>query len=180
MCEPTTILMIGTAVAGLYAQQQQADYQNDVNKNQTRNILTARAENANQIQLAQNQQADSASQKINENNIAMKEATGTYLAQGDLGGHSVDSMLASIATKGSKYNSSVEANLASQNMALQSQMTNVNNRTTSDINSLRTPASPDYLGTALKIGGAAYGSYVGGSKGTEGWDLSRTNRGSGD
>ena len=162
MCEPTTIMMgiaAVSAASGLYVQQQAADAQESMNSRQTTLALQARADNSDQVGLMQQQQHDLASQKINDYVIQTRDAQGTYIAQGDTG-MSVDAMMGDIGGKGAKYNSSVEQNLASSNMALDNQMRNVNTNAANTIAGLKTPTMPDYLGTALKIGGSAYGEYT--------------------
>ena len=49
------------------------------------------------------------------------------------------------------------------NQALDNQQVNVNRNAASEINGLKTPQQPDYLGAALKIGNTAYGAYTKGS-----------------
>lgn len=160
MCEPMTLLAIGSAAAGLYGQQQVADAQAASNDVQYGNALTARSENANQVTLRRGQEAEAAGEKINANNISMREAQATAIARAGPSGLSVDALLGDIGGKGAGYNQSVTANLDRVNLALDSQLTNVNTNAANTINGLKTPQAPDYLGTALKIGGAAYGAYT--------------------
>ncbi|MEO5690105.1 MAG: hypothetical protein ABIR54_22320 [Burkholderiaceae bacterium] len=152
-------LQIASAVAGLGMGIQTKVAGDASNKALTKNALTARAENANQVGLEEIQQHDAASQKIGANNQAAREAGATYLSQGGVGGLSVDAMLGDIAGKGAKYNSSVLSNLSSANAALDNQMRNVNTNAANVIAGEKTPATPDYLGTALQIGGD-YGNYL--------------------
>lgn len=159
MCEPTLIIAGISAVASLYAQKQAADSQNDSNQRQYTNTLAARAENANQIGLARSQAAQGATEKINANETAMREAQSTVRAQGGPSGLSVDALLAHIGGKGASYNDSVNQNFQRVNEDLNSRLTNVNRGASTEINALKTPAQPDYLGTALRIGNAAYGKY---------------------
>lgn len=121
---------------------------------QTKNALTARAANANQVNLEVIQAHDAASQKINSNNTAAREASGAVLAgSAGVGGISVDSLLGDISGKAGKYNTSVQANLDSQNASFQNQMANVNTGANNVINQERIAPPPDYLGTSLRIGG---------------------------
>lgn len=156
MCEPTTLAIMAAAstVAGLAGQAAAAKAQGNSNQRTYENALTARAENANQVNLERGQMADAAGQKINANNLSMREAQATAVAAAGPSGLSVDALLANLATKGGNYNESVTANLDRTNMALDNQLTNVNRSAASEINSLKTPVTPDYLGAGLKIGSA--------------------------
>lgn len=160
MCEPTTMMMltIASTAAGVIGQQQAQSSQVASNQRQFQAAIDARTQNANQVNLARVQATDQAGQKLNENSIALREAQATAVARGGPSGLSVDNLLASMGGKAGNYNQSVTENLDRTNMALDNQLTNVNNNATSTINGLKTPAPVDYLGAALKIGGA----YVGG------------------
>ena len=157
MCEPTTIMLsisAASAVGGVVAQSQAAKAQTNANNTQYANSARAQAENANQVNLARQQQTDLAGQKINANNLAMREAQSTAVASAGPTGLSVDALLADMARKGAGYNASVNQNLQSTNMALDNQLVNVNRNAASEVNSLKAPTNPDYLGAALKIGSA--------------------------
>jgi len=186
MCEATTLMLIMagvSAAAGVAQQKQQADYQEAVNEQQYKNTMAARAENINQVGLARQQHAESSAQKINEQNVARREAQAAVVAQGRLSGLSVDALLGDIERKGSSYNTSVHENFERVNMSLNNQLTNVNRGAAGEINSLRSPAKPDYLGAALKIG-SAYAGYSSGARTTGGRDpmnsIYYSNRGMGD
>ena len=152
-------IQIASAAAGLVGMRNASVSQTMSNNRQTTAAFTARAENANQVNLEVTQAHDAASQKINDNNAAAREASSTYLAQGQMGGLSVDALLGDIAGKADKYNTSVESNLGATNMALGNQMQNVNNNAASTIAQEKTPVMPDYLGTSLRIGGT-YADYL--------------------
>lgn len=146
------------SIAGLAGQASAASSMAASNEAQARNLMLSRAQNANQINLERVQNTDAAGQKINANNMAMREAQATTVARAGPSGLSVDALLGDIARKGATYDQSVTANLDRTNLALDSQLTNVNTQTTSGFNQMKTPASPDYLGTALKIGKDYYKS----------------------
>lgn len=156
MCEPTTILAISSAVVGVMGQQAAADSQSASNQRQYEAALKARAQNANQVGLERQQSSDAAGQKINDNNIAQREAQAAVVARAGPSGLSVDNLLANLGTRGANYNQSVNENLDRTNMALDNQLQNVNNSAESTINGLKTPNPVDYLGAALKIGTAGY------------------------
>jgi uncharacterized protein HemX len=159
MCEPTTIMLAVSAVAGLVAQNQAAKGQDQYNKQQARNSAQAQRDNWEQINTRRSQEAEAAAEKIAENNTAMREAQATQIASAGPGGLSMDALLGHIAQKGASYNDSVNANYQRINQGLDSQLTNVNRNAASEVNSLKAPAKVDYLGAALKIGNAAYTGY---------------------
>lgn len=156
MCEPTLIMMGISTAAGLVAQQNAASNQKRGNAAQYANSLRAQAENANQVGLAQAQESAAAGQKINDNNLAVREAQASVVARGGPSGLSLDALLGSIGAKGGAYNASVTDNLDRVNASLENQLTNVNRNAASEVNSLKPVTRPDYLGAALKIGSAAY------------------------
>lgn len=193
MCEPVTgtitmasIAAWGSAAAtasSLVIAQQQADAQSDANRRQFANIQQAQEDNSNQITLQRNQQTDSASQQINANNTALREAQSTQVASAGPSGLSVDALLGDMGRKGATYDQSVTANLDRVNQSLDNQQLNVNRGAASSANQMKTPQQPDYLGSALKIGNTAYGMYTpsttsGGVNSMD--DLYRSNRGVGD
>lgn len=163
MCEPVTIMMAVSAVAGAMQQRQVAKGQKAANAQQATNARKAQADNYDQINQRRGEEAEAAGQKINENSIAMREAQATQVASAGPGGLSVDALLGHIAQKGASYDDSVNANYQRINQGLDAQLTNVNRNAASEVNSLKAPIRPDYLGAALKIGNAAYGSYTAGS-----------------
>lgn len=158
MCEPTTIIMGISAVAGVIGQMQQASAVNSANQVQAANVRQAQADNWEQINLRRAQEAAAAGEKINENNTAMREAMATQVASAGPSGLSLDALLGHIAQKGASYNDSVNANYQRLNQGLDAQLKNVNRGAASDVNSLKAPPPVDYLGAALRIGGAAYGA----------------------
>ena len=163
MCEPTTLMLAisaASAGAGLLSQQAAADSQNESNQQQGRNLMLSRAQNANQINLERQQAGDAAGQKINANNMALREAQASTVARAGPSGLSLDALLGDMGRKGAGYNESVYANLDRTNMAVDNQLTNLNTQTSSGFNQMKTPAAPDYLGTALRIGS----SYVSSSQ----------------
>jgi len=145
-------LSAASGIAGVIGQQQAASSMAASNSAQYNNALLARAQNANQINLERVQAGDAAGQKLNANNMAMREAQSSVVARAGPSGLSVDALLADMGRKGAGYNESVTSNLDRTNMALDNQLQNVNNQAASTINNLKTPAPVDYLGAALKIG----------------------------
>ena len=147
-----------SAVAGLAGQASAANSMAASNAAQGRNLMLSRAQNANQVNLERVQAGDAAGQKINANNMALREAQASTVARAGPSGLSVDALLGDMGRKGASYNDSVNANLERTNLAMDNQLTNLNTQTSSGFNQMKTPAAPDYLGTALRIGGDYYKS----------------------
>ena len=162
MCEPTTALLVlsaASAAAGVYGQQQQAKAQNAYNDQQAKNTMEAYRANLAQTNLMQSQEHAAATQKINENNRAAEAAKATALVsagESGISGLSVDALLANLSGEQARYNESVNQNYENASMAIDNQRTNAQVNAASQINSLKTPQSPDYLGAALRIGTAVY------------------------
>ena len=162
MCEPTTALLVLSAastVAGVYGQQQQVKAQNAYNDQQAKNAMEAYKANLAQTNLMQSQEHAAATQKINENNRAAEAAKAKALVsagESGISGLSVDTLLADLSGEQARYNESVNQNYQNASMAIDNQRTNAQVTAASQINSLKTPQSPDYLGAALRIGTAVY------------------------
>lgn len=166
MCiDPVTALAIASVAStasSVYGQQQAANAQSAANQRQYDNTMRARAANINQTNLMQQQEREASSQKLDENNRAARAAQSTAaVAAGENGisGLSVDALMADLGTSQNRYNSSVYTNYDNSSMAIANQRENVDINAASQINSLKTPAMPDYFGAALRIGTAAYGAY---------------------
>lgn len=165
MCEPTTILAIASVastVASVSAQSQAADAQSAANQRQYENTMRARAANLNQTNLMQQQEREGSMQKLEQNNLAARaaQATATVSAgESGISGLSVDALMSDLGTKQNRFNSSVVTNYDNSSMAIANQRENVDINAASQINSLKTPAMPDYFGAALRIGNAVYNGY---------------------
>ena len=162
MCEPATamlVLSVASTAAGLYGQQQQAKAQNAYNEQQAKNTMEAYRANIAQTNLMQSQEQAAATQKINENNRAAEAAKAKALVsagESGISGLSVDALLADLSGEQARYNESVNQNYQNASMAIDNQRTNAQVNAASQINSLKTPQSPDYLGAGLRIGQAVY------------------------
>jgi hypothetical protein len=160
MCEPTTIALAIAAVgtgASLAQQEAAADSQTKSNNQQRENAIKARNENLAQIEVQKQQATTQAGQKTFENNLqAQKALATTTVAAGERGvsGLSVDSLLSEIDGNRGRYNTSVEANLKDNVTGFDLQRENVSTGANNAVSQLKTPQAPDYLGAALKIGGA--------------------------
>lgn len=162
MCEPTTILAIASvasAAGSVVAQSQAADAQSAANQRQYDNTMRAYRENVNQTNLMQQQEREASMQKVEDNNMKARAAQSTAaVASGESGisGLSVDALMGDIGFDQNRFNSSVQTNFDRAQGAISNQRENVYANAASQINGLQTPAAPDYLGAALKIGQAGY------------------------
>jgi len=153
------IASVASTAATLAAQQQAAKAQERANQRQYESALQARAANINQTNLMQQQEREGSMQKLEENNLAARAAQATAnVSAGEAGisGLSVDSLIADLGTKQNRYNTSVETNFDRSVQAIEIQRENASINAASQINQLKTPAAPDYVGAALRIGQAAY------------------------
>ena len=152
-------LSVASTVAGVYGQQQQAKAQQAYNDQQAKNAMEAYKANLAQTNLMQSQEHAAATQKVNENNRAAEAAKAKALVsagESGISGLSVDALLANLSGEQARYNESVNQNYENASMAIDNQRTNAQVNAASQINSLKTPQSPDYLGAALRIGTAVY------------------------
>lgn len=162
MCDPMTAMLVITAVtsaATVDAQQKQANAQEQTNQRQYENSLKAMAANVNQTNAEHMQQREASMQKLEENNMAARSAAATaQTAAGENGvsGLSVDALMADLGTKQQRYNSSVDTNYQNIESAINSQRENIGINAASQVNSLKTPAMPDYASAGLRIADAAY------------------------
>ena len=72
--------------------------------------------------------------------------------------HSLDALLAEIDASSARYDDSVKSNLTDKVVSFDLQRDNVQTGAVNSVSQLRSPQAPDYLGAALKIGGA-YSNY---------------------
>lgn len=163
MCGPLAVMAamtVASTVAQTYQQKQAANAQDDANKRQYDATMQAYANNVNQTNLMQSQEHDAAVAKMTENNMAAQKAMSTAaVSAGESGvsGLSVDALLSDLAGQRDRYNDSVEHNYQNASMAIANQRQNVHANAASQINQLRTPQQPDYIGAGLRIGQAVYG-----------------------
>lgn len=159
MCDiPTTLSVLKTA-SEVYGQRQQAKAQNAYNEQQAKNVMESYKANIDQTNLRQSQEQAAATQKINENNRAAEAAKAKALVsagESGISGLSVDALLANLSGDQARYNDSVNQNYENASMEIDNQRKNAHINATSQINQLKTPQSPDYLGAALRIGTAVY------------------------
>ena len=160
MCEPATLtaatlaITAASAAATVYSQQQQADAQRAVNDRQSKNIYAANAANQNQVNIQEQQSREQAIQKKTENDMLARSAISTAqtsAGESGVGGLSVGYLLADLAGKRDRFNTSVDTNYNYAYQNSENQRANVAYDATSAINGLKTPALPDYIGSGLRI-----------------------------
>ncbi|OZB49738.1 MAG: hypothetical protein B7X60_00025 [Polynucleobacter sp. 39-45-136] len=160
MCDPVSLtaatLAITAASAGatIYSQQQQADAQSKINERQSQNIYAANAANQNQVNVQEQQSREQAIQKKTENDLVAREAIArgrTAAGESGVSGLSVNYLLADLAGKRDKFDSSVDANYNYAYMNSENQRANVAFDSASAINGLKSPIMPDYIGAGLRI-----------------------------
>lgn len=162
MCDPATAMLVITAVtsvASVDQQQKAAKIQERSNQQQYENSLKAMAANVNQTNAEHMQQREASIQKLEENNLAANAAKATALTsagESGISGLSVDALMGDLATKQNRFTDSVTTNYQNAEMAINNQRENIGINTASQINSLKTPAMPDYAGAALRIANAGY------------------------
>lgn len=162
MCELMTIMTIASvasSVGGVISQNQAASAQSDANQRQYENTMRAYRENVNQTNLMAQQEREGALQSVEANSLKARaaESTATVAAgENGISGLSVDSLLGDINAKQGRYDSSIQTNLDRSEGAIRNQRENVYANAASQINSLQTPAAPDYLGAGLKILSTGY------------------------
>lgn len=158
-----TALAIASAASSAIAGQQAASAQAAANQRQYQNTLQAMAANVNQTNLMAEQERENAMQRTEENNMKARasQATATVAAgEAGISGLSVDALLGDLSGKQNRFNTSVATNLDRANSAISLKRDNAYFDASSTINGLKTPAAPDYLGAALKIGTALQGDKV--------------------
>jgi hypothetical protein len=161
MCEPTTLtaLAIASAGAGLYQQDQMAKATADSNQRQYDNTMTAYRMNLANSELTKSQEASATADKIIATNAQVRrDQAKATVAAGEAGvsGLSVDALLADLGGAGGRSNVNTMTNYENRSAALTADAYNVWSGAASQINSLKTPQGPDWLGAGLKIGTAIY------------------------
>lgn len=159
MCAPAAMaaLSIVSTAASLYGQMQAADAQKQYNEDLARNATIANNQKNAQINQRQLQERDAATNKIMANNREAMKAKSTsqvMAANAGVSGLSVDALLSDIGTSQGRYNASVGENLRNTYSGLDWERVNAQNEMTSTFNSMKAPATPNYLGAALQIGTA--------------------------
>lgn len=169
MCDPVTAIAVGSLAltaastgAQVYQQQQAQKQQENYNKQQYENTMTAYRYNNAAINQKQQLERDAASQKITENNIKAREAQSkalTSAGESGVGGLSVGALLSELAGERGRYNFSVERNYEGAYYGLDAERMNNWSSSASQINQLKTPQTPDYFGAGLRIANAGMSSY---------------------
>lgn len=166
MCDPVTmgVMAVTSTFMQYQAAQQQAKAQTQLyNMNKAAAIKSMQSDQT-ALGLQAQQNADAASQQINDRRLeALRQSSTATVAAGEAGvsGFSVERVLRDISGASSKDVSTIQQNLDWNNQQIQSQMVGVTNDTQSRINSVQKGVKPSLLGTIFKagIGGAeSYGN----------------------
>jgi hypothetical protein len=161
MCDPVTmtVLTVASAVGGLAAQdanaraQAKANQQNYDNQMMTYRYNLANA-NMNKVQESENLAAKTI--EINRD-VTNKQATASVAAgEAGVSGLSVDALLAGIEADGGRAVANAETNYLRQDRAIETDKMNAWASAAGTIGQMKTPAAPDFMGAALRIGDAAY------------------------
>jgi hypothetical protein len=163
MCEPTTttlmMMSIASTAASVVGQHQQMRAAEKANQAAYDNEMTAlRYNQANNNFTRTQEAANLADQKVMNDQAArraMSTAT-TRAGEGGVTGLSVDALLADLAGRAGTDNANAEVNYLRRDQAIAADNMGTWAKSASNINSLKTPQAPDYLGAALKIGTSVY------------------------
>lgn len=154
------------------AQTEAAEAQKARNIQQTAFIKEGVVDNYGQNEVARQQATEQSGEKIQANGIEAAKAAATARTAAGEGGYSVDRVLNQIEADKLRYTDSVNSNLQDTLQGFDVNDTNIYRNGKSQVNGLQdpnnvvmgaTPAAPDYLGAALKIGGAGVGAYRSGA-----------------
>lgn len=149
-----TGLQIASSAIGLVGQMQAQGAQEEANRRNYENQMTAYRYNIANANLQKVQESQNLSQKKIENNaeVARRQAT-AKVAAGEAGvsGASVDALLAELGGRGGQANASAETNYLRTDQAIEADKMNSWSSAATNIGQLKTPQAPDFLGTGLKI-----------------------------
>lgn len=160
MCEPVSLtaatlaITAASAYASVQAQEQQASAQKSVNERQSQNIYAANAANQNQVNVQEQQSREQAIQKKTENDMIARSAISrgqTAAGESGISGLSVGYLLADLAGKRDRFDSSVDTNYNYAYQNSENQRANVAFDSASAINGLKAPVLPDYVGAGLRV-----------------------------
>ena len=162
MCEPATILAIGSAVVGLYAQDKQAKATNAATEVQRQNIHQAAMTNYAQanrqgIEDRENQSVQGA--QIQREMASRLGTARVSAGAAGIGGASVDALMLDLAGQGLAAGTTSETNYARTVAAREDQAANIGTTQRSQLASARDvqgPGALDYLGAGLKVGASYY------------------------
>lgn len=148
--------------ASIAAQVVQANQQAAMGRQQQQNILAKQAQDNADLQVRRQQETQSASQEIEQNDRRARSALATAEVAADTAGVrgiSVDALLADLQGQQGRFTAGVNMQLDNTNMAITQQMRGAATEAQSNLNSIQRPTAPDYLGTALRTGAGVLGAY---------------------
>lgn len=174
MCGPLAIPLVTLAItavgtaASISQQQSQArstaNAQNEFNRQQEKNALTARNQNLSALEAERAAALGDTREQINQNQIALRKAQATArVSAGEAGvsGLSVDALLRDLGGQAGYDNATATENYLRQNADINARRENAQIGAVNSVTSIRNPQiqAPDYLGGALRIGQAGLSAY---------------------
>ena len=163
MCEPTTILLVGTALSagiGLVSQQQTAKNVNAANAQQRVAVNAATIENYTQANRQGIEDRENATVEMNqiEREKASRLASARVSAgAAGVGGASVDALLLDLAGKGLEAGTTSATNYARLVDAHDDRVTNIGTNQRSQLAGIRDQSGPgalDFIGAGLRVSNA--------------------------
>lgn len=174
MCGPAAIPLATLAisavstVASISQQQSQArataNAQNEFNRQQEQNALTARNQNLAALEAERQAALGDTREQINQNTMALRRAQATArVSAGEAGvsGLSVDALLRDLSGQAGYDNATATENYLRQDADINARRENAQIGAVNTVTSIRNPQiqAPDYLGGALRIGQAGLSAY---------------------
>lgn len=157
MCEPTTLVMIGTAVAGAISAKVQSDGANATYADNAKAANVAAANDYSQVGLRQQQELDAASQQLGANRkeaLQKRSDITTASAERGLSGASISRMLSGVSFDEGTNNTTIKANASDASNSLQNQMIGINANAQSRINSVEQGKGINFGALAIGLGKA--------------------------
>lgn len=169
MCEPTTIaamaLSAASGLAQMKSQGDAANAQSAANQRQHDANEKGRAFNISQIMEASVEDTDAAITAKTEASTEAAQARATArVAAGEAGlaidSNSVEAMIGDFERQEGKNSAQINDNLKRLKQQRSREIEGVNIQADGKNSQLVTPTGPDFLGTALSVGGTMFGQYT--------------------
>jgi len=165
MCEPTSIIMGITAVAGLVANKKAGDAQEELNDRAQVNSLQQWAGQMGEINARQQQEEQATETQQGQFRLEEAQATATAQVQADssgVGGSTADSYTRDIAEQNRRRIGATDTNLEYTKGQLDYQRQGAGLAVSGRASAMPSIQRPDYLSAGLQIAGAGiegYGKY---------------------
>jgi hypothetical protein len=165
MCDPASVtlaLTVASNVAGVSAQQEQAKAQEQYNQQVYNNQMQAYRYNLANQETQRVAARGDAAEKVNQNAMALaaaKSRARTAAGESGVSGLSVNALLSEMEGQYGMDSSNTYTNLLRTEQSINAGQTNTWAGTSSTINQLKTPTSPNYFGAGLQIAGAGLNYY---------------------